>query len=181
MQPIGAGQYTQWTTVEGAPFHWIAVSQTWTPSDTSRIRSAVTGQRDSFRVSSAFAVRPDDRLVSLVVRAWLQWFGGALSGNANTMAFYRWGGIDVDIATWSVPQADPFDPTVQGPVIQMPDLPITGLNATTLKDTTFQIGLRRTNARALACYSYQAEAVIQPFSDRATMAGHRGWTRRRAA
>jgi hypothetical protein len=54
--PTGAGNYTEWTTLFGAPTHWQAEDEVPPDEDTSYIESATLNQRDTFSMTNLSVV-----------------------------------------------------------------------------------------------------------------------------
>ena len=185
---VGAGFYTQWSFVVGAPLHWLAVINEG-PSVTY-IASATNGQRDSFLFGGP-VLKPDETLMEIRISAWLQWGGSPLGANARVVPFYRLGTVDVDIDPlgWIITPESVDDPTFPGPMFQGPDFIVPpGLGVNQLIPSTgplnrlaVQFGVRNVTPRRAHVHALKIQTTTRPYSDRATMAGHRGWTRRRSA
>jgi len=177
---VGAGFYTQWSFLVGAPLHWIAVLSE-TPA-TSYVGSATLNQRDSFTYGGQ-SIPSDDTVQRIAVKAWLQWGGSPLPISARVFPFYRYGNVDVEAATeWFVPPPFDEEPTIPGPVLEMPEidmplLPVGQLIPSTgpLNRLAPQFGIRNNSPRRVHCHALKVRVTSQPYSDRRGLVGRAWW------
>lgn len=163
--PTGPGGYTEWLGLSGAPTHWQAVQSS---VDTSKVFSSVQGARDSFSVSVP-VLGGMDRIEQVTVRGWIAWGGSPVPGNCAAVPFIRVGGVDYDIGSWSVPQFDPDDPTIPGPVTLMPDIIIP--SPVLLRGSGFEIGVRRSTSRRMDLHAIAGSASVVLASEAVTFVG----------
>lgn len=163
--PTGPGSYTEWAGLSGAPTHWQAVQSA---SDSSKVFSSILGARDSYVVSVP-SLGGMDRIDQVTVRGWIAWGGSPVSGNCASVAFVRVGGVDYDIGTWSVPQFDPDDPTIPGPVTLMPDIILP--EPLLLRGSPFELGVRRTTSRRMDLHAIAGTASVVLANEAVTLVG----------
>jgi hypothetical protein len=97
-----------------------------------------------------------------------------VASDGSLVPFYRLYGQDHDLPTWSIPIGTTV-PTLQ------PGRAVTGFTAVDLRDGGLEIGVRNAAAPVARLDQIELDLTLQAFSGRAPLAGHRGWTRRRAA
>jgi len=87
--PTGAGTYTEWTTLFGAPTHWQAEDEIPPDEDTSYVESPTLNQRDTYAMGNLAVVSATINGIQVLMRG-----RTTLAGVDNLARLYRGGGVD---------------------------------------------------------------------------------------
>jgi hypothetical protein len=87
--PTAPGNYTEWTTLVGAPTHWQAEDEVPPDEDTSYVESATVDQRDTYNFGDLAVVSATIPGIQILMRA-----RTTLAGVANIARLYRRAGVD---------------------------------------------------------------------------------------
>lgn len=87
--PVGVGNYTEWTTLVGAPTHWQAEDEIPPDEDTSYVESATLDQRDTYVMGNITPASATINGIQVLMRA-----RTTLAGAAEIARLYRNAGVD---------------------------------------------------------------------------------------
>jgi hypothetical protein len=87
--PNGAGNYTEWTALVGAPTHWEAEDEVPPDEDTSYVESATLNHRDTYAFTNLSVVSATINGIQVLMRA-----RETLAGAGNIARMYRNAGAD---------------------------------------------------------------------------------------